>query len=283
MIDIGANLSRYDDNELKKMLTRADHVGIERIFITGTSLESTYGAKRIAESHVELYFTAGCHPHNAKRWQIIDVETMDMFFRHPKCLFVGETGLDYCRMLSTKEEQRYAFQKQIELAIQYQLPLFLHERHAHEDFLNLLDQYKGQLPDVVVHCFTGDKSEVFEYVNRNFYIGITGWLCDDKRSHVLQEAMPYIPDDKLLVETDTPYLAPKGDWLKHLPIPLDVSNGKTQNEPFALLSVIHACAYFRNQSFEHVRKITTANANHFVEYRKNLKIPEMVFAFTPLR
>lgn len=284
MIDIGANLSRFDEHELKKMLIRADHAGLTKIIATGTSLDSSYSCRNIANTHVEIYFSAGCHPHSARHWQAIDLETMDQFFRNPKCVFVGETGLDYHRMLSTKDEQHYAFIKQIELAIKYDMPLFLHERHAHNDFLNILDSFKDKLPPVIVHCFTGNKHEVKEYVDRGFYLGITGWLCDDARSRILQEAVPLIPDDKLLVETDAPYLAPKGEWLKHLAFKLDVEKGnRVTNEPFALPAVIAACAHYRNQTFEHVREVTSKNSMFFIERRINLTIPDMVNPYaTPL-
>lgn len=275
MIDIGANLSRFDEHELKKLLIRADSAGISKIIATGTSLDSTYTVQKIADTHTEVYFSAGCHPHAARHWQTIDLETMDRFFRNPKCVFAGETGLDYHRMISTKEEQIYAFTKQIELAIQYNLPLFLHERRAHKDFLDILDSYKDKLPPVIVHCFTGDVKEVAEYVSRGYWLGITGWLCDANRNHQLAEAVSSIPDSKLLVETDTPYLAPKGEWLKHLAYPLTSANGKhAQNEPFALPAVIAALAHYRGQTFEHILEHTTKNANMFIERRLNLSMPE---------
>ena len=282
MIDIGANLSRFDETELHNILVRADQVGIDKIIATGTSLDRSFAAKHLADTHVEVFFTAGCHPHEARRWQSFDFETMGTLFKHPKCVFAGEMGLDYCRLISTREEQIYAFERQIEWAIKYNMPLFLHERNAHDDFIKILDSFGYDLPPVVVHCFTGDKSEVSEYIKSDFYLGITGWICDDVRGKSLQDALPLIPDNRLLVETDAPFLAPKGSWLDTLPYALSKQNGRTQNEPFALVSVIQACAHYRSQSFDHIRQTSSNNANMFIQRKMNMQMPDEVYSYESL-
>ncbi len=269
MIDIGANLTKFDDDEVSAVIHKSKQTGLRHIVITGTSLDSTFAAKELVNRFDHLFFTAGCHPHYAKRWQSIHLELMDTFLRHPKCIYIGETGLDYYRMLSTKEEQEYSFRAQIELALQYQMPLFLHERNAHHDFLRILDDYTN-LPPVIVHCFTGNSNEVEEYIKRGFYIGITGWICDDKRGASLQKAIALVPDNRILVETDAPYLTPKGIWTTYIPHELKNHAGYVQNEPSTLLAVIHACAHFRSQTFEHVRTCSTNNALALINHKKEI-------------
>ncbi|MGB7391939.1 TatD family hydrolase, partial [Marinomonas sp.] len=122
---------------------------------------------------------------------------------------LGETGLDFNRNYSTPDEQRYAFQEQIELSLQHNLPLYLHERDAHEEMVALLRAIGGEQITGVIHCFTGSIEQLENYLALGLHIGVTGWVCDERRGLSLQQAVPHIPLDRLLLETDAPYLLPR--------------------------------------------------------------------------
>ena len=127
---------------------------------------------------------------------------------------IGETGLDFFRNISSYDNQVYAFEEQIKIAIKHNKPLFLHQRDSHRDFINMLNKYKNYLPKCVVHCFTGSRDELNEYLNSGFYIGLTGWICDERRNQVLRETIKDIPLERLMIETDCPYLIPRNIKVK---------------------------------------------------------------------
>lgn len=209
-IDIGANLisSKYND-KLDEVLKDSFDNNLESIILTGTTVNGSKYAKKIVEDHPQykLYSTAGIHPHNAKDYNETQYDQLKELLKDPKVIAVGECGLDYNRNFSTKPKQLIAFEKQIQLAMEVNKPLFLHDREASEDFINIISEYKHNIR-AVVHCFTGNKETVKKYVDMGFYIGITGWVCDEKRNKELVEAMQYIPIDRLMVETDCPFLSP---------------------------------------------------------------------------
>lgn len=214
-IDIGANLTKSKfASKLDSILKNAFDDNIYAIIITGTAIENSEAARILVEkySNYNLYFTVGIHPHDAKTFDKNSIAIMEKLLSHEKCKSVGETGLDYNRMFSTKEVQIESFKAQIELAIKYKKPLFLHDRDASDDFYNILNSYKSQFEEhnikLVVHCFTGDKATVKKYLELGAYIGITGWICDERRNEELLEAINEIPEDKLMIETDCPFLSP---------------------------------------------------------------------------
>jgi TatD DNase family protein len=122
---------------------------------------------------------------------------------------VGETGLDFFRNISSYEEQLYAFNEQIKIAVETNLPLFLHQRDAHEDFMKIISKYKKDISKAVVHCFTGTQKELDDYLEMGFHIGLTGWICDERRNVDLRKSLINIPIEKLMIETDCPYLIPR--------------------------------------------------------------------------
>ena len=209
-IDIGANLtSTKFDNILNDTLKESFDNNLESIIVTGATLSGSKYARKIVYENLQynLYFTAGVHPHNAKDYNLKQQEELKELLKDPKAVAIGECGLDFNRNHSTREKQLLAFEKQIQLAMEVDKPLFLHERKASDDFINMLNKYKGSVKGVV-HCFTGNKETVKKYLSMGFYIGITGWICDNERNKELMEAIKYIPLDKLMVETDSPYLSP---------------------------------------------------------------------------
>ena len=167
---------------------------------------------------------------------------------------VGETGLDYNRNFSPREAQLFAFERQLGLAIRCGKPLFLHQRDAHADFIACMDNVRDQIGRAVVHCFTGDRKELFDYLDRDFYIGITGWICDERRGAHLRELMKSIPADRLMLETDAPYLLPRD---------LDPMPSHRRNEPMYLPHICAEVARRRGESAEATGANATATSRLF--------------------
>src|SRR5581483_1449708 len=146
--------------------------------------------------------TAGVHPHHASAFDG-DTETLLRGLHAlDEVKAVGETGLDYHRNFSPREAQLFAFERQLALAVECGKPLFLHQRDAHADFLACMDNVRGRIGPAVVHCFTGESAELDDYLDRGFHIGITGWICDERRGTHLRELVKRIPSDRLMLETD---------------------------------------------------------------------------------
>ena len=210
MIDIGVNLTNsrlYHDRELHKQ--QALSAGVIHQIITGTSYEASLKAVSICDEDPDYYSaTAGCHPHDAKEFTTEHLEGIRDLSRHDCVVAIGECGLDFNRNFSPPEIQCDVFAQQIDLALETDLPLFLHQRDAHDQFMAFLKPHASQL-NGVCHCFTEGKDEMRDYLDLGFYIGITGWLCDERRGQALQEALRYLPLDRLLFETDAPYLLPR--------------------------------------------------------------------------
>lgn len=212
LTDIGANLGHESfQPDFDDVLQRARAVGVERIIITGSCLDSTdHAVGQSGECHgVKLYATAGLHPHHAADWSDDHALHYAALAEQGKIVAVGEAGLDYNRNYSPHDAQKRAFAAQIDIAVSTGMPMFLHQRDAHADFLALLDPALGRLPGVVVHCFTGTREELGDYISRGLYVGITGWICDERRGQHLLDAVSDIPSDRLLIETDAPYLLPR--------------------------------------------------------------------------
>ena len=174
--------------------------------------------------------------------------------RAPEVVAAGECGLDYFRDLAPRHAQRRAFERQLELSVEAGKPLFLHQRDAHSDFMAVLREFQGRLGPVVVHCFTGTGEEMDECIAAGYYIGITGWLCDERRGLHLREIVPRIPQDRLLIETDAPYLLPRS--VKPAP-------SHRRNEPMYLRHIVEELARDRGESVERTAAISTANARRF--------------------
>lgn len=210
-IDIGANLTHESfDQDLEQVLENAIAAGLNKIIITATSVDETNKAIKCTNLNPSLLWaTAGVHPHNAKNTSDNFIEELEKLAVHNKVIAIGECGLDYCRNFSTPEKQKAVFEKQIKLSLRTGLPLFLHQRDAHEDFITMLKEQRVNEIKGVTHCFTGDKGQLKDHLDLGLYIGITGWLCDPRRNQDLLESIKYLPMDRLLIETDAPYLMPK--------------------------------------------------------------------------
>lgn len=206
--DIGLNLfcKQFPDSE--KVIREAAQAGVLCI-LTGTDQKENKKINDFVKKH-EVYGTAGIHPHNADSAKQEDFEFIEKIVtENRKIVAVGECGLDYDRMFSTKENQIRCLEKHIVLAENLGKPLFLHERSASEDFIRRFKKHPDICKKSVIHCFTGDKKVLDKYLSMGFSIGITGWICDDRRAKELREAVSMIPLDRILIETDAPYLTPK--------------------------------------------------------------------------
>ena len=249
MFDIGANLtSRHFSDDLDSVLDESFEAGVKKICITSSNLQDVRNAKKITERNKNLYYSVGFHPHNAKDFKIEFLKDMSIYLDDPKAICLGEMGLDFNRNFSSKEEQILCFESQLSLANSINKPLFLHQRDAHEEFLSILDNYKFN-QKLIVHCFTGNLSELEDYLKRDFYIGITGWVCDLKRGLDLRECINHIPQDKLLIETDSPYLSPRKKIRR--------------NEPKFLIDVAEEVARLRKQTKESIIKSSYENSLNF--------------------
>jgi TatD DNase family protein len=208
--DIGVN---FTDKRLvfKPALERALAADVSHIIITGTSLDKSQKAIQLAEQYPNhLSTTAGVHPHDASQFTVQTVSELKNLAKSSSVVAIGECGLDFNRNFSTPNEQLFAFEQQLKLACELGLPVFLHERDAFEAQIKLLAKYRKELVGGVAHCFTGDIKQMNRYLDLDLYIGITGWVCDLKRGQTLREAVKSLPLDRILMETDAPYLRPKG-------------------------------------------------------------------------
>jgi TatD DNase family protein len=256
LIDIGANLTHDSfDRDRDAVLQRARDAGVARMIVTGASREHSPKALALAQAHPGLLFaTAGVHPHHAAEYTDECDAEMRALHAHPEVVAVGETGLDYFRDFSPRPAQRKAFERQLQIGVETGKPLFLHQRDAHADFMAIMKQFDGQLGPAVVHCFTGTRAELFDCLDQDWHIGITGWLCDERRGQHLREIVKNIPADRLMVETDAPYLLPR--TLR--PMPKD-----RRNEPAFLPHIVEELARDRRESTDQVAQATRRCAESF--------------------
>ncbi|HMN45625.1 MAG TPA: TatD family hydrolase [Povalibacter sp.] len=253
LIDIGLNLAHDSfDADRDALIARAVESGVTRMVITGSSLASTQWAVDFSRVHPDRFrATAGMHPHHATDLDEPTLSALAELAVQPQVVAVGECGLDYFRDFSPRDAQRTAFQRQLELAARVGKPVFLHQRDAHEDFVAILRDFRARLAGGVAHCFTAGLAEAHAYLDLGLYIGITGWICDERRGHHLREVVREIPADRLLIETDAPYLLPRD--LEPKPV-------SRRNEPMYLPHVLETIAQARGESAMQLAATTTANA-----------------------
>ncbi|WP_455649779.1 TatD family hydrolase [Enterocloster citroniae] len=207
--DIGLNLFSKQFRNPEEIIKKAKANQVACI-LTGTSRSANKQITEFVSSHDTVYGTAGIHPHNADIVTREDFELIEtIIVSNPKIVAVGECGLDYDRMYSTKDNQILCLKNHINLAVKLGKPLFLHERAASDDFKKIMKEHEDLCEKSVVHCFTGNINVLDDYLNMGFSIGITGWICDDIRGKELREAVKIIPLNRILIETDAPYLTPK--------------------------------------------------------------------------
>ena len=254
LTDIGANLTHDSFGEDRvEVIDRATRAGVTRQIITGADLDSSRQAAALAASYTSrLWSTAGVHPHHAVKFESSTRAELLELLKQPQVVAVGECGLDYFRNFSSPAAQRSAFVAQLEIAMDTSKPVFLHQRESHADFKAILADFPGVRG--VAHCFTGDARELEDYLALGLYIGLTGWVCDERRGAHLRHVVPGIPKDRLMIETDAPYLLPRT---------LDPKPRSRRNEPSYLVHVAAAIAALRGESFDELAAFTTRNASEF--------------------
>ena len=256
LIDIGANLTHESfSDDLMPVLGRARDQGVHRLILTGTNVEATRAAMQLHREHpARLYATCGLHPHHAADLTDDMLAVLRDLTGRPEVVAVGECGLDYFRNLSPHEAQLRAFRAQLEIAVATGKPAFLHQRDAHADFVAILREFRPLLVDAVAHCFTGQANELDDYLALDLHIGITGWICDERRGRHLLPLMQRIPAGRLMIETDAPYLLPRS---------LRPAPSSRRNEPAFLVEVARVVAEARGESIESLARHTTATAERF--------------------
>lgn len=254
MFDIGINLtSSQFAKDRHHVVERAKAAGVQGMLITGTNLNASEAAYELANHYADFcWSTVGVHPHDASTWSDDIANRIRQLSSQDKVVAIGECGLDFNRNFSTPAEQEQAFIAQLELAVELQLPLFLHCRDAYQRFIELLKPYLSQIPGAVVHCFTDDQSALEAYLALDLSVGITGWICDERCGLELRQIVSLIPDDKLLVETDAPYLLPRD---------LQPKPTSRRNEPCYLPHIVNEIAKLREQDPLQLGQIAVNNAH----------------------
>jgi TatD DNase family protein len=253
LVDIGINLTHESfAADRSGVIARAAAAGVTRMIVTGSSLASSRDAIELVRSAPHRFrCTAGVHPHYAAEFdepqvaQLLELAVLD------EVVAVGECGLDYFRNFSPPDAQRRAFERQLSIAAQLGKPVFLHQRDAHRDFVSMLRTVRSQINGGVAHCFTAGVAEAEAYLELDLYIGITGWICDERRGLHLREVVRHIPAERILIETDGPYLLPRD---------LRPKPSSRRNEPMYLPHVLRATAAARGEAPEELAAMTTRNA-----------------------
>ena len=211
MIDIGVNFTnKRFDKDRSAVIQRAKNNGISAFLVTGTNIAESQSALALSQQFPDyLSCTAGVHPHDADHVSANYLEVITELASHQQVKAIGECGLDFNRNFSAPEQQIKVFQQQINLAVELEMPLFLHQRDAFEPWLALLTPALDKVPAMVAHCFTGNEQELKRCLAADMYIGITGWLCDERRGQALRAIVKNIPLNRLMLETDSPYLIPR--------------------------------------------------------------------------
>ena len=255
--DIACNFtSERFDKDLDEVINRAIANKITKFGLICSRMSDVNKLLKIYEQYSKnMFYTIGVHPHHAN-------EINDDYLKKLKDVIttnnphaIGETGLDFFRNLSTYEQQIYVFEEQIKIAIDTNKPLFLHQRDSHDDFIKILRKYSSDISKAVVHCFTGTQEQLDDYLELDFYIGVTGWICDEKRNVELRKTIKNIPLEKLMIETDCPYLIPKN---------LVEKPKNNRNEPSNLNHIINEIAELMEIDIDILRKQTFINTiNYF--------------------
>jgi len=258
LTDIGANLTHpsfHDD--LEAVVARARDAHVSSIVVTGTTVLESRLAAEIAE-RFDFHATAGVHPHHARDCGPATIGELREVAKHSRVVAIGECGLDFNRNYSPHPDQEKWFIAQLELGLELGRPLFLHSRDAHPRFAQIL-RHHG-VKNAVAHCFTGEREELHAYIELGLYIGITGWICDERRGKHLLQLVRDIPGDRLLLETDSPYLTPRD---------MRPQPKARRNEPAFLPHIAKTVARALGRPVEAVAAETTRNAQTLFGIRES--------------
>ncbi|QYJ86628.1 TatD family hydrolase [Shewanella mesophila] len=256
-IDIAVNLvGSALEKDLDNVIQRAAAQRVSPLIVIGSSLDESRQAIHCCQQYPKsLYTTAGVHPHHASEWQASSVERLTHFAQQPNVVAIGECGLDYNRDFSPRPMQRIAFAEQLALAARLNMPVLMHERDAHDDFVEILQEYRPHLKGALLHCFTGNRQSLERYIELDLHLGITGWVCDERRGAELASLVGDIPANRIMIETDSPYLLPRSmrpkpkssknepQYLPYISQYLASLRGQSANE-FAAQAYNNSCEFF---------------------------------------
>ncbi len=256
LVDIGINLAHDSyDPDRGEVVARAVDAGIVGMVVTGSSIDSARQAIGLCRQWPQrMRATAGLHPHHASELDDAACEALEELLADPMVTSAGECGLDYFRNFSPPADQRRAFTRQLELAVAARKPVFLHQRDAHADFMAILGEYLPRLPQAVVHCFTGSGEELDAYLDRGLFVGITGWICDERRGLDVLRLAATIPLGQLMLETDGPYLLPRN---------IQPKPPHRRNEPKYLRDIFNVLCKVRAETPDEIAGATSGNARRF--------------------
>ena len=261
LVDICVNLmDKVFFEKENVVIEEAKKNNVFKMVLVGNDLDSSKKAVAMAEEF-NFISTAGYHPHNAKEWTKDSYKSLLKITKSNYVKAIGECGLDFNRNFSPPETQNKIFLNHISLAKETKLPMFIHERDAFYQMHSILKENISECKNIVIHCFTGTKNALIDYLDLGVYIGLTGWVCDDRRGKHLRDFINIIPDDKLLIETDSPYLSPYISSKK----PDVTSEMKHLNKPAYLTEVAKSVAKYRGQSYDNICNITYENYQNFFE------------------
>ncbi len=256
LIDIGVNLTNKSLlRDLEAVMQRARDAGVNQMVVTGTTLAESMQAIELCIRYPDrLVSTCGVHPHHAGEWNQNSYSEFKEIAQQDCVRAIGETGLDFNRNYSPHPAQEFAFQQQMELAIALKMPLFCHQRDAHSRFVAMLREYRDEISRLVVHCFTDTREALIDYLDLDCFIGITGWICDERRGVELQKLVRLIPADRLLLESDAPYLLPRN---------LDPKPSSRINEPAYLPHILANVAQHQGKSIDLLARQSLQNSQAF--------------------
>ncbi len=256
LVDIGVNLThRSFDRDRDAVVARGEAAGVATLIITGTTIHDSERAIELAAARPRrAYATAGVHPHHAKDCDERTIDTLRALAANGAVVAIGECGLDFNRDFSPRDVQERWFEAQLALAAELALPVFLHERDAAEHMLAILTAHRPRIAGGVIHCFTGTRATAERYLALDLHIGITGWICDERRGADLVDAVRAIPLDRMMIETDAPFLLPR----TRKPAP-----SERRNEPAYLSDIVRALARATGHDESEIATATTSTARRF--------------------
>lgn len=265
LIDIAVNFGANGlVSKIPEIVDQALKSDISSMIALGCSVESSQHALSIAQQFPGIvYSTAGIHPHDAKTFEHSTLSILTDLAQKPEVVALGECGLDFNRDFSPRDKQIEVFEEQLQLACELKMPVVMHQRDAHDEFMKILTKYRSKLKQVVVHCFTGTQIELETYIDLDCHIGITGWICDERRGLHLLESVKSIPNNRLMLETDSPYLMPRN---------MNPKPKSRNNRPSNLFHIANTVAVARCQTIEELRKncFDTTTAFFELAVRKEL-------------
>lgn len=258
LFDIGVNLTNNRLlHDMDLIIEQAQQAGVVKMLVTGTDLQHSQQAVKLCEQYPDILFsTAGVHPHDASGWSNETASSIEQLAKHPQVKCIGETGLDFNRNYSPQNAQIDAFTAQLNLAATTGKALFLHQRDAFDCFYSILSEYRSQLGKLVVHCFTDSREALVKLLDLDCHIGITGWICDEKRGKSLQQLVSFIPEERLMLETDAPYLYPKD---------LPSEQKRPTNFPKYLPHILTTVARHRNENPQVLAEAVYRTTENFLD------------------